>query len=206
MAEESPIDRLAPWEAWDKGVRWTDRGPSIRLTSGLYFHPFDPKPEEIEIEDIASALSKVCRFGGHCTKFYSVAQHSLEVEAHVTPFTPQWSRVALLHDATEAYVGDMVAPIKRHPDLMGYRELEHFLWKAIAERFGLPEVMPPEVKDADQRMLATESRDLVSGPGFRDITPYRGTIKPMKPRKAERAFIARWKELCERDQLQQRHR
>ena len=76
--------------------------------SGLGFDPEDPKPEAIVIEDIAHALSNICRFGGHTGSFYSVAQHSVLVSLHTNA---KFARAGLMHDASEAYIGDIIRPV-----------------------------------------------------------------------------------------------
>lgn len=121
---------------------------------------------DIDIRDIAHALSMQCRFGGHCSRFYSVASHSLHVMEHVA----DWERCerlaleALLHDASEAYLVDVPRPVKCSSLLAGYRELEARVQLAIAERFGLS-TDPDDhdiVRGADEVLLATEARDLMS--------------------------------------------
>lgn len=124
---------------------------------GTQFFPLDPRPEEIDIDDIAHALSQICRFGGHSREFYSVAQHSLHV-ARLCP--PELALVGLMHDATEAYCGDMIRPIKLN--MPGFKEMEDRIWTAVAERFGLPAEIPAEVKHWDDVALMTERRDLVA--------------------------------------------
>lgn len=135
------------------------RGPNMQLASGKPFFPLDPRPDEIEIDDIAIALSRICRFGGHTTTFYSVAEHSILVSLLV----PDEHRLtALLHDATEAYIGDMIRPLKSQ--IPQFSEIENNLWSAIAERFSLPVEMPSCVKDADVLALAIEKRDVMAEP------------------------------------------
>jgi len=80
----------------------------ITTYTGKRFHYLDPQPEEIDIVDIAHALSLTCRFGGHCKEFYSVAEHSIRV-AEIVP--KEFQLLALLHDAGEAYTGDVQSPI-----------------------------------------------------------------------------------------------
>ena len=128
------------------------RGHWMQTYTGGQFYPMDPRPEDVNGADIAHALSLICRYGGHVMRFYSVAEHCLLLSYAVKPEHALW---ALLHDATEAYVGDMVRPLKLHmPD---YCDAEDRVMAAIAERYGLEGVtMPADVKDADTRILLDE--------------------------------------------------
>lgn len=99
----------------------------------------------------------LCRFNGHCREFYSVAQHSVLVAMNLPH---ELAFEGLMHDATEAYCGDMVRPIKRSMPAFG--ELEERIWIAIAERFSLPLKLSTEVKEMDNRVLQTERRDLLN--------------------------------------------
>ncbi len=138
----------------------TRRGNWFLSTKGRQIYPMDLRPEDVDIEEIAHALGNICRFGGHVPSgFYSVGQHSVHV-AQVLP--PHLRLVGLLHDATEAYCGDMVRPIKHMPEMAPYREMEDAIWLAIADRFSLPLELPAAVKEADARMLQTERRDLLA--------------------------------------------
>lgn len=144
----------------------TDRGNWIHTHSGRRFYPLDPRPEDIAIEDIAHALSNICRFNGHCARFYSVAEHSLQVAFHVSwdktyVATLGTTLAALLHDASEAYLCDIPLPLKTMQVMAPYRAMEASVEAAIAERFGLPHPMPAVVKRHDQMALATERRDLI---------------------------------------------
>jgi hypothetical protein len=91
-------------------IKRDDRGIPMQLLSGKAFYVTDPKPEDIDILDIAHSLSMQCRYNGHTKGFYSVAEHSVLV-ANLVP--PRLRLQALLHDASEAYVGDVIRPIKR---------------------------------------------------------------------------------------------
>ncbi len=138
------------------GVPDTDRGPWMQTFLGGRLHLLDPKPHEIDPRDIARGLAFQCRYTGQCSHFYSVAQHSVlcadMAEQDGGDFYA--ARVMLLHDATEAYIGDMNRPLKSV--LPEYQAIERKLWLAIAARFGLPADMPAAVKEIDKRMLAIE--------------------------------------------------
>jgi hypothetical protein len=126
--------------------------------SGKKFDPFDPDPDQIVIEDIAHALSNICRFTGHSLVFYSVAEHSVLA----SQYAPEGFKLsALLHDASEAYLMDLARPIKHHPDMKLYREVEEKVEAVVAEKFGLPHPMPPEVKEVDNRLLISEAQILL---------------------------------------------
>lgn len=123
----------------------------IRTFTGKMINVFEPDPELICIEDIAHALSNLCRFGGHTSRFYSVAEHSLRVAA-IVPFK---HRIAgLLHDASEAYLVDLPSPIKYF--IPKYQEYEQNLMLAIAEKFGFGFPLHSEVVRADRQLLEVE--------------------------------------------------
>jgi len=169
----------------------------IQLYSGIDFYFLEPTPDKILIEDIAHTLSLLCRFGGHCREFYSVAEHSVRASNIVAP---EHAFEALMHDATEAYLVDMPRPIKHV--LQGYRDIEHNLDRVIREKYGLPPEMSKEVHLADNIMLATERRDLMPEtvtPWMWLPEPYGSTIKPMSPKEAQEVFIQRYKELAVRE-------
>ena len=135
-------------------------GPYLQTVSGRWVNPFDPDPDQIDIGDIARALANQCRFGGHCRVFYSVAQHSVIVSELVEQRGGDAEDVfaALMHDATEAYLGDMPHPLKhRSPLGAAFKEAEDHLEQAIREHFRIkPDV--PEIKRVDRALLATERR------------------------------------------------
>lgn len=180
-----------------------DGHPTITTFTGKEFDYVDPRPEMICIEDIAHALSLICRFGGQTKVFYSVAQHSVLVSQHVQ-VVPPWPRparelrqVALLHDAAEAYVGDMCRPLKRL--LPEYQAIEQRVHVAIALRFRLVvHDMPQRVRDADNQILANEGISFI-GPNWRDACAEPlaalGVFTALDPAAAERAFLARYEEL-----------
>ncbi len=169
--------------------------PVILLGSGIDFALDRPNPDQIDIQDIAHALAHICRFTGHTRWFYSVAQHSVLV-SHIVP--RDLALQGLLHDATEAYIGDVAAPLKAM--LPDYRALEARVEAAVAERFGLPLGMHDDVRHADLVLLATEKRDLMPATAApwpvelsHQTLPYR--IDPLGPEAARALFMQRFLEL-----------
>lgn len=132
----------------------------IQTSIGVHFDLQDPKPEMVSIIDITRALSHINRFTGHTKKPYSVAVHSLNA-SYIVP--PEFALEALLHDAHEAYTGDVSSPLKSL--LPDYRALENRIESVVRQRFGLPAGMSPEVKRADLTMLATERKLLLGDDG-----------------------------------------
>jgi len=130
----------------------------IQTHSGQAFDLANPTPAMVNLPDIAHALGHICRFTGHTSMPYSVAHHSLLVADLVEP---EHRLQALLHDAHEAYIGDMSTPLKW---LMPteYRVVEERVWLAVAAAFRIDPVLHPSVKQADRIMLMTERRDLLA--------------------------------------------
>jgi len=138
----------------------------IRTYTGKKFYLFDSGPEDVCIEDIAHALSMQCRYNGHVARFYSVAEHSAYVSAivaaemgnkHYNIDTALW---ALLHDASEAYIGDVSRPLKQQPEMERYRSNEKRIQGVIAAKFGLTPTEPEIVTRADRAILGMEVRAL----------------------------------------------
>ncbi len=127
-----------------------------RMLSGRRLDLLDPTPMDIEIKDIAHGLAFVARWNGQTLGDwpYSVAEHSLLVEAlyaRANPNTPaKWKLAALLHDAPEYVIGDMISPVKAAVG-PGYKELDDRLTTAVHIRFGLPAQLPRAVKKAIKR-------------------------------------------------------
>jgi|Deesub1362A_J573_1020465.scaffolds.fasta_scaffold06452_3 hypothetical protein len=165
-------------------------GHWIMTFTGKKFYPLTPREEDVDIVDIAHALSLICRFTGHCRVFYSVAEHSLRV-SNILP--PELQLAGLLHDAAEAYLADVARPAK----LKVIEDIEERILKTIFSKYGVPYPLPDEVKEADWIMVATEGRDLM--PDTRDwylpLPPLKKKIRPMSSRTAEFLFLNRFAEL-----------
>lgn len=170
------------------------RGDWMQTYTGARFYPLDPRPEEIDIVDIAHALSLLCRYGGHVERFYSVAEHCVMMSLAVAP---QHALAALLHDATEAYVVDVPRPLKRQ--LPGYQAIEAGVWRAVALHFDLAFELPIDVHAADNRILLTERAALMPRAerwGIDDeFTPLPVAIEGWAPALAEERYLARFTEL-----------
>lgn len=185
-----------------------------RMLSGRRLDLLDPHAIDIEIDDIALGLSRVARWNGQTRgeHGFSVAQHSLIVEeicGHIQPeLAVNWRLMALLHDAAEYVIGDMISPFKAALGL-DYRRFEDQLEKAIHIRFGLPALMPAPVKklikQADHACAFFEATQLV---GFSDAearqwfgqppSGYDLLIEPLSPNAASAAFVARFETLLAR--------
>lgn len=145
----------------------------ILTASGRKFWPTAPRPGDIHVADFVHALANICRFGGHCRVHYSVLEHSIFVAEHVAP---EHRLHALLHDAPEAYIGDMVNPLKLQ--MPEFQAVEARLWGAVCLRFKLdPRPGEAAVHHADRVAVMTERRDILVrsrfkwGPGFDEVKP-----------------------------------
>lgn len=129
---------------------------TICTFTGKEFAPLDPRIEDIDIYDIAHALSQIIRYTGHVSQPWSVALHSIEVSKRVEQATGDTTlaMAGLLHDASEAYLVDVPRPLK--PFFQGYAAMEARLEEAIFARFGLPFPYPAIVKQVDTDMLLDE--------------------------------------------------
>lgn len=155
------------------------------------------QPDDIHIEDIANALANTCRFGGHVREFYSVAQHSVLV-CRLCPYKLKLQ--GLLHDAAEAYIGDIVGPIKAHTllhlaapliNVMRVQELEQKILDVVFQCFGLPPgPLHPEVIEADRAMLEVEIQNLV-----KDKQPQ--LLSPLDSVAAYNSFMRVFRELTD---------
>jgi len=163
--------------------------------SGTKFWPCDPRPEEVHLTDIAHALSNLCRFGGHLSRFYSVAEHCVHI-CRAAPVTLK--RVALLHDASETYLVDMPRPIKVM--LPEYRFIESNLEECIAKRVKPQYPWPAKIKELDNAILLTEWHMFGTTPDLLNHlenlgAPLRVKLEGWNPPKAELEFLyeaGRW--------------
>lgn len=168
----------------------------ISTHTGRKFDLLDPRVEDVELADIAHALGNLCRFGGHCNNFYSVAEHSVHV-AGLLP--PELKLQGLMHDATEAYLVDVPRPIKVL--LGGYAEMEDRVWAVIAERFNLPLELDPKIKYFDNAILLAEARAFMYNTPqnwFADAHLYerpKVDFQGWTPREAREWFTRRFREL-----------
>lgn len=185
-----------------------------RMLSGRRLDLINPSAMDIEIEDIAHGLSRVSRWNGQTTgdHAFSVAQHSVIVEKISAALEPEapctWLLAALLHDASEYVVGDMISPFKNALGI-NYRAFENKLMQAVHVRFGLPAVISPQMKKFIKRsdkvsayleatQLAgfseTEGRKLFGPPPL----PLQGwVIEPLPPNEAKKQFLETFYTLSE---------
>lgn len=178
--------------------------PWVQTTSGGKFHLHDPDPAEVNIRDIAEALSKICRFTGRTQQFYSVAQHS----CHVTELLPLSAKpYGILHDAHEAFTGDLVMPMRGVLTAQaGYdiwAEICKDIERAIHEAFGLP--WPPHpalakmLEEADRVALATERRDLMADGPMWEVklpAPDKKVLRSWAWAEAHHKFLTCFEDVC----------
>lgn len=171
-----------------------DKGPFIQTYSGIHFHPLDPRPEDICIEDIAHHLSLINRYNGACAFPYSVAQHCCYVSDYCSDRNKLWG---LLHDASEAYWSDIPSPIKHNIDLGQWPDLEAITIMAICDKFGISCIEPSEVKVVDKLILGNEHRWLMKK--HFDLPYIDGlVIEQWSWQRAKNEFMIRFRGLYER--------
>jgi hypothetical protein len=191
---------VALWKTLMDAAKAENRnGDWMTTYTGRRFYPTNPNPDDIAIEDIAHALAHICRFGGHSLEFISVAQHCV----HVSRLVPrEFARLALMHDAPEAYMGDMIQPLKK--SMAKFKSVELQIWRAVATKFQLPDSDPsgnPVIKYADIISCVTERRDLLTSSGekwseeYEKAVPDPQPIVPLTPKIAEQLFLDRFAEL-----------
>jgi uncharacterized protein len=141
------------------------KGDWIKTHTGIHFYPFDPRIEEIDLEDIAHALSNICRFTGHTSEFYSVAQHSVRVSEML--IGKNLKMAGLFHDASEAYICDIARPVKRaFRSDNKYKIAERDIQNAIYKKFKIDPLSFTEfgqLRLADDILLFTEGKYLMGG-------------------------------------------
>ena len=169
-------------------------GPIITLHSGASFDLLDPWNSDFTVEDIAHGLSHICRYAGQCRGFYSVAEHSLLVSEMV----PGLELEALMHDAAEAFLGDITRPLKQL--LPQYKSIEKDVEAALFQRLGLSLASMSQVKAADLRVLAAEQAQIMPA-GTNDwaadahVVPAPITVRFLSPATVKAHFLARYTEL-----------
>lgn len=164
-------------------------GPSVQVRSGLYLDLENPDPQTILVADIAHALSNLCRYTGHTKHFYSVAQHCCLCADNAAP-GEAWA--ALMHDAAEAYIGDVARPLKGL--LPEYRVIESRLEAVIFSKFEVLET--PATKRTDREALTTERRDLMpntpeSWAPCEGVSPWLAKIVGWPPERSRDEFMVR---------------
>lgn len=173
----------------------------IRTYTGKKVYPLNPEIESINIYDIAHALSLICRYIGHVSEHYSVAQHSCIISNYFKD-NSIFAKWGLLHDAPEAYICDIPRPIKPH--FPGYAEIETCHEKLIAKKFNLPYPIPSKVKEIDTRILKTEiqtrfndhpKKHLEMHIDIQGIERLDVDIPVISPKKAEEQFLQKYIEL-----------
>ena len=164
----------------------------IQTYTGKHMNVFNPRVEDICIEDIAHSLALKCRYNGHCRTFYSVAEHCIRMSIWDLPGSPVWR---LMHDAAEGYLPDVCTPIKQR--LVGFESIEDSLLEFISAKFGLTPYNKEEIHEADQIMGSTEARDLMGDPKdwALEYPPYHGKIIPCGWEMAEKLFLVRARQL-----------
>lgn len=190
----------------------------IQTYTGKQFFLLEPKPEDIDILDIAHALSMNCRFNGHCTDFYSVAEHSVRVcdcvkdlaQVRIGEYYPFIADIdativlqawGLIHDAAESMVSDVTRPVKQL--FPRFSQIEDNLMRITAEALGVPPLFDEDhkqmIKDADNILLATEKRDLMAPCEHKwkllKAEPADFYIVPFSPKEAKRKFLEYWERI-----------
>ena len=178
----------------------------IETYTGKKVTPLNMKEEDLNIEDIAHSLALQCRFTGHCRQFYSIAEHSVRVAGVVTKLMLE-ERIKNATDPlsisvpSDVFVKDTARPIKDTKRI----ELENTIQGTITQRFLLSGADAALIKKADNIMLATEACCLmrsVEGWNFPEPPLDESSFTPSAPNKAEQLFLARYKELIARRQVQ----
>ncbi len=176
---------------------------SIITYSKIEMNPLDPKPEDIEIKDIAHSLSLMCRANGHINHFFSVAQHSINCayEAEKRNYPARLQLALLLHDASEAYLADITRPVKHN--LIKYLEVEKILQTVVYEKFGVKNLTTDEhimIDEIDNVMLYYEFLQLAGEKIFTLQPEILGEYNFSEEKfiDVENTFLKIFEQLCER--------
>jgi len=185
----------------------------VMTASGRRFWPLAPRAADVHLEDIAHALAAIARFGGHTRVPYSVAQHSVLVSRELAAASPvpEVALIGLLHDAAEAYLGDVPRPLKHSPTYEAYREAERRLQGVIYRAFSLQawahveddqrsgatrrflDAWHRRLQLVDRQMLRTEQAQLMPPPApgevRDDVAPLPLTIEPWSFADARAEFL-----------------
>jgi hypothetical protein len=166
-------------------------GPTIMLRGGTWFDFCAPNSSDFTIEDIAHGLANICRYSGQCRNFYSVAEHSILVSDTAKGFEFE----GLMHDAAEAFLGDITRPLKQM--LPEFKRIEADVERAILDRFGIKGPIPPQVKQADLRVLAAEQNQIMpeGTDGWvrgQKVEPAPIVVRHLPPNEARRLFLDRF--------------
>ena len=195
-AEREPMRRR--WDLNDRNRKSTHGARAWRQTyGGDQWFPLDPRPGDFAIQDIAPGLSLLCRYGGSCRFFYSVAEHSILCSSFGDP---AFARRRLMHDAAEAVLGfDLAGPLKNHPAFAFIKPIEHAIEEALWEQFDIRE--PGDYKAIDTRMLLDERKVLFGKPpdvwevAKLGLEPLGAPVLGTSSRLVEDLFMQRFEEL-----------
>lgn len=210
--------RLGHWER-DEQNRLR-RGSWMQSFSGAMIWPLDPRPDEVHYDDLVVGLARECRYGRMCREFYSVAEHSVIVSQYAEKLARERgysegtalaaARIGLLHDGSEAFLGDVPRPIKHQPAMRGYRRLEKKWQRAINTRFAAYQGASAHevclalllVKEVDTRLLLDEIEALMIDPDmwsrtrrYDGVEPLGAEIAALSSPQAAHVFTQRFCEL-----------
>lgn len=187
----------------------------MQTYSGRKFFPLEPSADDIELIDVAHGLAYTCRYGGHTKRYYSVAEHCvlvseiIERDAKASGMPANTVQAlaleALLHDSAEAFVGDMVRPLKHQPEMVEFRNAEAKIEDCVRAAFNI--ISTPEsrkiIKIVDDRILVDEIRALMPNPTMyletdtlRGVEPLGVPVHGWPPEYAQAKFLERYRELA----------
>ena len=172
----------------------TQTKSSISVVGGNFFNLLQPEESEYDIDLVATALSNLCRYTGHVTRFYSVAEHSVLV-SQIVP--QKYALEGLLHDASEAFVGDVSSPLKKL--LPEYQRIENNIQEDVAKRFNLHYPFPEEIHKADKQLYWSERKTIAPSVDSFWHKEFRASrkVEPQgwTPRIAKKKFLERYREI-----------